>query len=203
MVFFLIDSLEQGSEEWKEWRRGVIGASEAPTIMGENPFETANKLKLEKLGRIPAFQGNAATREGQRLEPVARRILEKRFGSLRPVVVQDGELPFLAASLDGMTHDHDRVVEIKCGAKAYAMLADRKRIPDYYRAQLQHILMITGLDEITYSAYRPRQPVRIMTVSRDDRYIRRMRRTEMNFMDDLISHGHPFQRVFRGRKVGP
>ena len=35
MSFYLIDDLEQGSSEWHDWRKGVIGASDAPKIMGE------------------------------------------------------------------------------------------------------------------------------------------------------------------------
>ena len=72
MSFYLIDDLEQGSAEWLDWRRGVIGASDAATIMGENPWASARRLLEEKLGLHQSFGGNAATREGHRLEEFAR-----------------------------------------------------------------------------------------------------------------------------------
>ena len=72
MSFYLIDDLEQGSTEWLDWRRGVIGASDAATIMGENPWASSRRLLEEKLGLHQSFGGNAATREGHRLEEFAR-----------------------------------------------------------------------------------------------------------------------------------
>ena len=50
MSFYLIDDLEQGSREWHAWRKGVIGASDAPKIMGENPWGSRASLLDEKLG---------------------------------------------------------------------------------------------------------------------------------------------------------
>ena len=103
MSFYLIDDLEQGSAEWLDWRRGVIGASDAATIMGENPWASATKLLEEKLGLHQSFGGNAATREGHRLEEFARESLEKKYRhKIMPTVVQDSKDPFLAASLDGI-----------------------------------------------------------------------------------------------------
>jgi len=64
MSFYLIDDLEQGSSEWHAWRKGVIGASDAPKIMGENPWGSRSSLLDEKLGLAREFQGNAKTREG-------------------------------------------------------------------------------------------------------------------------------------------
>lgn len=50
MAFYLVESLTQGSSEWLAWRKKVIGASDAPTIMGENHRESADHLMREKLG---------------------------------------------------------------------------------------------------------------------------------------------------------
>ena len=79
MSFYFIEDLEQGSLEWHAWRRGVIGASDAATIMGENPWASAQRLLEEKLGLHRAFGGNAATREGHKLEEFAREALEKKY----------------------------------------------------------------------------------------------------------------------------
>ena len=55
MSFYLIDDLEQGSREWHAWRKGVIGASDAPKIMGENPWGSRSSLLDEKLGLVREF----------------------------------------------------------------------------------------------------------------------------------------------------
>ena len=79
MSFYLIDDLEQGTDEWRAWRKGVIGASDAPKIMGENPWGSRESLMNEKLGFISEFKGNSKTREGNNLEGDARNSLAKKF----------------------------------------------------------------------------------------------------------------------------
>ncbi len=69
---FKIVKLEQGSEAWREWRHKGIGASDAPTIMGEVPFKNAKttaQLLQEKRGPVPDFTQNAAMAKGTELEP--------------------------------------------------------------------------------------------------------------------------------------
>ena len=43
--------LTQGTAEWLEWRNNGIGASDAPTIMGENPWITITELCGEARAR--------------------------------------------------------------------------------------------------------------------------------------------------------
>ena len=77
MSFYLIDHIEQGTSEWLNWRKGVIGASDAPTIMGENPWKSPTYLLDEKLGNHKEWGGNEATREGNRLENVAGKVVNE------------------------------------------------------------------------------------------------------------------------------
>jgi putative phage-type endonuclease len=202
LSFYVIDTMEQGTPEWLSWRKGVIGASDAPTIMGENPWASPNRLLEEKLGLHPEFTGNAATREGHQLEAFARRELDKRqTGKLRPTIVQHSDDPFLAASLDGIDATNRHIFEIKCGAKAYELTRKTRTIPTYYFAQLQHMLMVTGLNSLCYAAYRPHEPMILIDVIRDERYIKGMRKKEIQFIDELVSRGHKVQNVFHGSKV--
>jgi predicted phage-related endonuclease len=55
MSFYLIDDLEQGTAKWLQWRRGVIGASEAAIIMGENRWKVVTKDEV--VGLIDTFSG--------------------------------------------------------------------------------------------------------------------------------------------------
>ena len=120
MSFYLIDDIEQGTEKWLEWRRGVIGASEAAIIMGDNRRKGRQRLLDEKLGLVEPFSGNDATREGNLYEPRARAVLAKKYKQkLTPTIVQDFHEPFLAASLDGINSSRDQIYEIKCGARTY------------------------------------------------------------------------------------
>ena len=203
MGFYLIEELQQGSSEWHAWRRGVIGASDASTIMGENRFKSRSYLIKEKLGQVREFQGNAKTREGQNLEGVARDDLAKKFSlKLKPVVAQDAQVPYLAASIDAICADHKEVFEIKAGLKAYEHTLASQNVPGYYLAQLQHILMVTKKESMIFAAYRPGQNLITVRIPRDEKYISRLRELEVSFVNDLVHRGHEAQFQFRGRLVG-
>jgi putative phage-type endonuclease len=203
MSFYLIDDLEQGSAKWLQWRRGVIGASEAAIIMGENRWTSRRQLIDEKRGLIAPFGGNAATREGHALEPSARAALEKKYKEkLNPTIVQDAFEPFFAASLDAINSARNQIYEIKCGVKSYEKVFANRKVPSYYVAQIQHMLMVTQMESLIFAAYRPHQPLISFEVFRNDSYISELRRKEKDFIKELEGHGHKVQSEFRGKQVG-
>jgi predicted phage-related endonuclease len=57
------------------------------------------------------------------------------------------------ASLDGITCDYKEALEIKCGEGAYRIFKQNNEIPDVNVAQLDHILVVTGLKSIHYLSY--------------------------------------------------
>lgn len=59
-----------GTPEWLAWRRGGLGASDLPAILGLDPYRSEHDVWLEKTGQRPGFSGNAKTRWGHRLEAV-------------------------------------------------------------------------------------------------------------------------------------
>jgi hypothetical protein len=69
---YKIVDLEQGSRKWLDWRYEGIGASDAPAIMGENPWKSRQRLLLEKRSRRDAAK-NSRMNKGTTLEPEARR----------------------------------------------------------------------------------------------------------------------------------
>ena len=203
MGFFLVEDIEQGTAKWLKWRRGVIGASEAAIIMGENRWKGRQQLIDEKRGLIEPFKGNDVTREGNLNEPLARAALERRFKEkLSPTIVQDMHEPFLAASLDAINRSKDQIYEIKCGARTYERVEVSRKIPSYYVAQVQHMLMVTQMESLIFAAYRPHEPLITLEVFRNDSYIRELRRKEKDFIKELEGHGHKIQYEFRGYQVG-
>ena len=199
-VFYVQQNLKRGSQRWSQWRKSVVGASEASSIMGENPWRSAESLKREKLGSGKPFQHNVSTRESERLLPEARSAVERYHSTkIRPMVIQDGELPYLAASLDGMSDDHKAAYVIKCGRSCYERTKVTSKPPPYYAAQLQHILMITGLDEIYFIAYRPKLRLMVLTVKRRESYIKKLRKAEERFARELERNGLTIRNEFTGR----
>jgi putative phage-type endonuclease len=122
-------SLDQGSAKWHSWRSGIIGASDAPVIMGESPWKSAARLLAEKNGLSERFRGNAKTRRGAVLEPTARSLYEiKNQMKVPPAVLQRRDRLWQCASVDGLDSTGSRVVEIKCGEGVYRHV-ERYRAP--------------------------------------------------------------------------
>ncbi len=162
--------LEQGTTEWKKWRKGGFGASDIPTLMGENPWKSISKLLEEKNGYGGDFT-NAAMRRGTILKPEAREKYCEVIGfEVNPICIQHNDYFWARASLDGISEDRNHIVEIKCGESAYkkALFGE---VPKYYYGQLQHILFITGLNIIDYWCYLPDVKGILIKVKKDDSYI--------------------------------
>ena len=184
---YTVINLEQGTAEWLEWRSQGIGASDAPTIMGENPWKSSARLLAEKLGTVEKFAGNAAMARGSALEPEARKRYETITGNrVSPTCLQSNEHEWQRASLDGLSADGSAVVEIKVGDSVYKKTASTRQVPRYYVGQLQHILAVTDLPHIDFFCWLPNRPEIHLCVNRDDRYIARLIVAEQEFWQQLI-----------------
>jgi len=174
--------LQQGTTEWHEWRSHGIGGSDAPAIMGENPWKTATQLLLEKLGTGQKQATNAAMARGTALEPEARKQYEMlRKICVAPACLQSTAHEWQRASVDGLAANGSMVVEIKCGESTYRKTAGSRQVPDYYIGQLQHILAVTGLSHIDFFCWLPKLPEIHLRIERDDRYIARLVVAEQAF----------------------
>ena len=179
-------TLEQGTDAWLAWRMQGIGASEAPALLGENPWKSRRALLAEKCGLARRDFNSAAMAFGTRTEPEARARYVVQVGvPVAPACVQSTAHPWLRASLDGLSADGARVVEIKCGPSVYAKTAKHGRPPQYYVGQLQHILAITLLPAIDFWCYLPGQAPLHVVVARDDAYIARLLTAEAAFWQEV------------------
>lgn len=148
--------------------------------MGENRFRTPEELLHQKINKIDR-KPNRKMRIGTSLEPTARFLYqEKTRKNVQPICIQSHSYPWLIASLDGISKDLQHVVEIKCGVSAFWQAA-KGIVPDYYYGQLQHQLMITGLDCLDYWCYLPGKRGVLIEVERDDQYIEQLFEEEERF----------------------
>ena len=185
MSFKIVD-LPQNSAAWLRWRHDGIGASEAPALMGENPWKSADRLFREKIAPPPggnwvaggdwgAKGGGGAMGRGHALEPHARAHYTEATGiAVQPLCVASISRPWQRASLDGICTINRRLVEIKCGDKVHALTATHGTVPGYYVGQLQHTLAVTGYDSIDFWVWLPGKPVQHLTMARDEDYIARL-----------------------------
>lgn len=187
---YTIVELEQGSPEWHEWRHKGVGASDAPTIMRNNPWKSIDALLLEKQSAPKSSPPNEAMSRGIQLEPEARRhYIRSTARKVQPACLQSNRYEWLRASVDGITAEGDWAVEIKCGKSTYRdtlKYAENKKIPPYYYDQLQHILAVTGLESMDFWCYLPGQPELLVRVDRNNAYIDRLLHTEFRFWTEVM-----------------
>ena len=140
-----IIQLTQGSQEWLDYRRTMRNASETAAVLGASPWMTPYQLWLSRTGRS-VTKATAAMQHGTTMEPAARTAYEDQTGNImQPLVLQDGAY---SASLDGMDLDGQLIVEIKCPYKGQSSELWNNalvgQVPEYYRLQIQHQLMVSG-----------------------------------------------------------
>jgi putative phage-type endonuclease len=167
--------LVERTPAWWAWRQGGVGSSDAPTILGAKPAKSVERLLFEKLNP-PKQSGRSFARErSATLERRARADYCRAVGlPVEPTCVQSLARSWQRASLDGLSADGGRVVEIKCGPATYQRVAVRQRPPSHHAVQLQHILAVSGLPAIDYWCYWPDHPPLRLEVPRDERMIERL-----------------------------
>ncbi len=145
--------LIQGSAEWLQWRRERICGTDAATILGVSSFMTMSQLYDEKIGLEIPKPPNARMMLGSKLESEARTCFNDLLNlDCEPAVVTCSKWPWLSCSLDGISSDHKKIVEIKC-SDYYYRTAVADAIPESIRCQLQTQLCVTGLDNMFYFCY--------------------------------------------------
>ena len=187
---FTVVDLRQGTAEWLRWRHDGIGASDAPALMGQNPWRSPQALFAEKVApprygiarpkRTDAavadlFGAPAPAPRDNSLEAQARRLYVRAHGSaVAPTCLVSNARPWQRASLDGIDLPAGRALEIKCGSATYADVARTGRVPGHYIGQLQHTLAVTGYEAIDFWVWLPGRPPLLITERRDEVYIAEM-----------------------------
>lgn len=162
--------MEQRSEEWFKARVGVITGSRVGSILGVNPYQTANDvlraMVREYAGAESEFTGNAATQHGERMESVALAYYERVSGNKvdQTGLVKHDKYSWLGASPDGLI-GIDGGLEIKCPywAKEPYSVYDK---PSYF-AQVQHVMEVCDLEWMDFFCYISEEKYLLERVERD------------------------------------
>jgi putative phage-type endonuclease len=162
-------------------RRQIVGASDAPTIMGKNPWMSRHALWMYKCGWEPPKKTSPAMLRGIFLEEEARQAFSEWRGiKFSPKIMYHPEYEWMVASLDGLSENEDEILEIKCpGAKDHAT-AETLVVPEKYHYQLYHQLAVTGMPFVWYYSWNGATGVPI-EFYRDDYKISAMITAELKF----------------------
>ncbi len=177
----IISDLVQRTPEWKTWRLSKITATDSPVVLGISPWKTPYELWLEKLGYGKETEINAAMQRGIDLEDHARELFEELVGvKVFPALVESDELPWAAASLDGISEDKKTLVEIKVTGDATHEQARVGLIRPNYFAQMQKQMYVTGLEKAYYFSFNGLEGFERL-IWRDDNFIKNMIEKEKHF----------------------
>lgn len=142
---YRVINLQQGSSEWHSFRQRHIGASEIASILGKCPYKTAYELYCLKVGLTDPTEQTDAMRKGSEMEPEIRKWFEEQTGIyLMPQVIESIDMPWLSASLDGISLDGDVFVEIKFNNRDNHNLAKNGLLSDHHAIQMQHQFGVLG-----------------------------------------------------------
>lgn len=187
----IIEGTPQGSEQWHEFRRMHVGASEVGAILGVNPYSSAIQIWEQKtLGWQTPM--NEVMQQGQILEPIARALYESIKGvKVEPLVVEWDSNPVISASFDGIDIKTNTLVEIKCGKSAYRA-AKRGITPAYYLCQMQQQMLVADFNDIDYFVYDPvSKDYVLMNVKRDNDLIKRIIDANLHFWQHVLDFTPP------------
>ena len=149
----------QRTPEWYVARQHRLTASDIAAALDIPPFESFNgsaRTELLMKKKHPdrnKFMGNEYTEWGQKHEPEAIALYEKKTGAkvLEFGLMIHPEVPWLGASPDGITAD-GVCIEVKAPLSRQIVPGT---IPKHYYPQVQCQLQVLGLEVAHFVQYRP------------------------------------------------
>jgi putative phage-type endonuclease len=164
MTLRILPDLDQRSEEWYDQRRGMITASAVGKLLTPTLKVAENDTARGLIATLAAERITGWTEEtamtpdmwrGVEHEPYARDIYSGHHWQAVECgfMVREEEGWTLGFSPDGLVGD-DGLIEIKCPrpkGHLNTILADA--VPDYYMAQLQAGLLVSGRKWIDYVSF--------------------------------------------------
>ncbi len=152
-------------QKWLQWRKGGIGSSDVPIIMGVSRFKTPLQLYQEKISEdLTEDESNAFIKNaGNQAETKIRAFFEAMNNEdFEACLVENVDYPFMRASLDGRSASKKHIVEIKLignggqDAKEEDKKFDNARkgtVPIDYYPQIQHQLLVSGAESCYFLCY--------------------------------------------------
>lgn len=187
-------------EAWLEARKCGIGGSEAPTVLGVNPYQAALELWAQKTGRIEPPAPSFRMKLGTRMEPVILEMAVEQTGyeveAAAPFTIHRSSVyPWAFASLDAKILPIDErgpgVMQIK---NVHGLLShnwDDGQIPLQVQVQIQHEMFAAELQWGVVVAFVGGDQLVVREVERNNRFIDAMLAKELEFMACLENDTPP------------
>ncbi len=164
----------QNTDDWTEYRKGGVGASEVPAVLDESDFMTPRQLWEIKTGNVKPSEPSFIQMRGHDAEMKIRATYHLMTGfDAEPRVFQHAEYPHIRASLDGFDEKENVLSEFKfLGAEKHALVENGK-VPRTYYGQIQTQLLVSGARLAHFVSYNGSN-IAIVEVLPDLEYIERI-----------------------------
>lgn len=151
MEFIETTKNEAAKDAWLEKRKHYITGTDAGKLIGVSPYGGKFAVWLDKMGRAAPVVETPAMKAGKKFESaILQMYAEEMNCKLEHVdgynLITCDKYPRLGASLDGWNHDLHVPVDAKNIKWKNEKWGDAwtDQFPEYYKAQLQVQMMVTG-----------------------------------------------------------
>lgn len=189
------------SEQQREARKKYIGSSDIASILGLNPWTTAEDVRLAKCGKLEEWQGNEATRAGEYLESAILQWAEDELHtSLQLDTMFIHHNGIMAANVDGTDYEDGEgfVVEAKTSGIVGKPYGDwgtpgTDEVPPMYYVQVQHQLACCGPEYKRgyVAALIGGYGFRMYTLDRDEETIKLIETAAAKFWNEYVLKDRP------------
>jgi hypothetical protein len=187
---------EQGSADWFRARLGIPTASAFDQIvtpvtgkLSKSADRYAYRLIAERLLNTPldTMEGQTWMERGKELEPAAvsqyEFVEDVETVPVGFITTDDG---LIGASPDRLIKGAPRGLEIKCPSPQVHLGYLLDGHTDAYRPQVQGQLYVAELERVDFYSYHPRMPACLISTTRDEEYIAKLRDALAQFNERLF-----------------
>lgn len=185
----LLSTKEIDRETWLEARRKGIGGSDAPAILGLNPYRSAFDVYADKLGLVDPPEENEAMRQGRDLEDyVASRFMEATGKKVRRrnAILQHPEYPFMIANIDRFIIGENAGLECKTTSALTKHKFKQGEYPAAYYVQCMHYMAVTGTEKWYLAVLVLGKEFHVFEILRDEAEIQALIEAERAFWEDHV-----------------
>ncbi len=188
-------------QEWLDGRRAGIGGSDAPAILGVDPWKSALDVYADKIGIPQDREAGEPALWGKRLEPVlADAYTEETHRKLVNHglhVLQSSERPWQLATIDREIIEVEGkpgsgVYESKCTSQlVHSEQSIREELPLNFQIQVQHYLSALNLEWGSIAILLDGRKLLWQDIQRNDAFIEALNKQEAEFWDRVCNRTPP------------
>lgn len=191
-----IKKIKRGDRtEWLQLRKQCIGGADAAAVCGLNEFQSPYNLWAEKVGVIPAFEGNLRTDFGAFAEDFIAKRFEQETGKKvrrNNFSLVNSAFPWGICDLDREIIGESALLECKCTNELSLKHYANGDYPARFFVQIMHYLAITGFEKAYLAVLiGTGRDFKIFEIERDEAEISALMALEEQFYGYMTSGNPP------------